>query len=186
MHLLYLDESGSVADPNQQYFVLAGVSVFERTTHWVEQRLNEIASRFSSDSPHSLELHGSPMRSGRDGWKAYPLDDRLSAIRDALKMGVADYHAKGVRLFAVVIKKGSLSGEDPVEFAFEQLASRFDKFLQRLYAKHADPQRGIILFDKSSTERRIQTLAREFKVPHRGSANPSPLGEWVECGDERL
>ena len=163
MHLLYLDESGSIADPNQQYFVLAGVSVFERTTHWVEQRLNEIASRFASDNPHSIELHGSPMRSGREGWKAFPLDDRLSAIRDALKMGVVDYHNKGVRLFAVVIKKNSLHSEDPVEYAFEQITSRFDKFLQRLYAKHDDPQRGIILFDKSSTEQRIQTLAREFK-----------------------
>jgi hypothetical protein len=38
--------------------------------------------------------------------------------------------------------------------------------LQRQYAKHKDPQRGVILFDKSSTEQRIQTLAREFK--HNG------------------
>lgn len=43
---------------------------------------------------------------------------------------------------------------------------RFDKFLRRLYTKHNDPQRGIMLFDKSSTERRIQTLARDFK--HNG------------------
>jgi hypothetical protein len=30
MHLLYADESGSVGDPKQQFFVLAGFSVFER------------------------------------------------------------------------------------------------------------------------------------------------------------
>ena len=30
MHLLYVDESGSTHDPNLKYFVLAGLSVFER------------------------------------------------------------------------------------------------------------------------------------------------------------
>lgn len=47
--------------------------------------------------------------------------------------------------------------------AFEQLTSRFDMFLKRCHHKYSDPQRGIMLFDSSSTERRIQSLAREFK-----------------------
>lgn len=65
MHLLYLDESGSASDPNQQYFVLAGVFVFERETHRVEQELNKVAVRFSPSDPYEVELHGSPMRSGK-------------------------------------------------------------------------------------------------------------------------
>jgi hypothetical protein len=162
MHLLYLDESGSVADPNQRYFVLAGVAVFERTTHWVEQDLNKVAERFSPVEPHNIELHGSPMRSGRSGWKAYPLPDRLQGIKDALQV-VANRHPKSVRLFGAVVKKSALEREDPVEHAFEQLASRFDLFLKRLYNKHGDAQRGLMVFDESSTEQRIQTLAREFK-----------------------
>jgi hypothetical protein len=163
MHLLYLDESGSVTDPNQEYFVLAGVCVFERKTHWVEQELNTIASRFAPKNPYSIELHGSPMRSGRDGWKNFPLDDRLQAMKDALKFGVQNSYPNGIRLFGAVVKKSSLAGTDPVEHAFEQLSSRFDLFLKRIYAKHQDAQRGIFLFDKSSTEQRIQTLSREFK-----------------------
>lgn len=164
MHLLYLDESGSVADPSQKYFVLAGISVFERKTHWVEQKLNTIAERFAPYSPHSIELHGSPMRSGRDGWKSFPLPDRLQAIKDALQVGVSDHSPKEVRLFGAVVRKAALAGkQDPVEHAFEQISSRFDMFLKRLYAKHEDRQRGLILLDKSSTELRIQTLAREFK-----------------------
>ena len=103
MHLFYVDESGSVSDPSQQYFVLAGVAVFERKTHWIEQNLNSIAARFDPVTP------------------------------------------------------------DPVVHAFEQISSRFDMFLRRLYTKHGDPQRGIMVFDKSSTEQRIQTLARDFK-----------------------
>ena len=163
MHLLYIDESGAINDPNQPFFVLAGLSIFERKTHWIEQRLNEVAARFDPTNPHNLELHGSPMRSGRDGWKSYPLPDRLKAIEDSLTLGVVANCPKGVRLFGAVIRKAALPGVDPVEHAFEQIASRFDLFLKRLYAKYQDPQRGIIIFDKSTTERRIQTLAREFK-----------------------
>lgn len=163
MHLLYVDESGSVPDPAQQYFVLAGVSVFERKTHWVEQKLNEVASRFDDEDPHNIELHGSPMRSGRDGWKIHPLTERLTAIQDALRMGVAEHYPKGVRLFAAVVKKSALPGEDPVVHAFEQLASRFDLYLRRCHRKYNDTQRGIMLFDESATEQRIQSLAREFK-----------------------
>jgi hypothetical protein len=165
VHLLYLDESGSVADSAQQFFVLAGVAVFERKTHWVEQKLNEVALRFSPEDPYQIELHGSPMRAGREGWKKHPLPARLQAIRDALQFGVKD-HDRGVVLFGAVLRKSSLAGEDVVTHAFEQISSRFDQFLQRQYAKHNDPQRGVILFDKSSTEQRIQTLARDFK--HNG------------------
>lgn len=163
MHLLYLDESGSVADSSQRYFVLAGVSVFERRTHWVEQKLNDIAARFSPAQPSLVELHGSPMRGGRGEWRTHPLETRIAAIKDSLQAGVADFCPKGVRLFGTVVKKSSLQGGDPVVYAFEQLSNRFDLFLKRQYTKHNQPERGLIIFDKSSTEQRIQTLARDFK-----------------------
>lgn len=162
MHLLYLDESGSVGDPAQEYFVLAGVSVFERMTHWIEQDLNKIAKQFSPNAPHDIELHGSPMRSGRENWKQFPLPDRLQAIQDALTSINHPSRRKSIRLFGAVIKKSAVSGIDPVEHAFEQISSRFDLFLKRLH-QNGDTQRGLILFDKASTEKRIQTLAREFK-----------------------
>ncbi len=83
----------------------------------------------------------------------------MQAMHDALGVVVAH----GLRLFGAVVDKAKLAGQDPVDHAFEQLSSRFDLFLKRLYAKHGDRQRGLILLDKSSTEMRIQTLARDFK-----------------------
>lgn len=163
MHLFYVDESGSVADPAQKYFVLAGVAVFERKTHWIEDRLNEVAARFCEQHPYSIELHGSPMRAGREGWKAYRLEDRLKAIKDALRFGVGEHYPRGVRLFGTVIKKSALEGQDSIIYAFEQLTHRFDMFLKRCHHKYQDSQRGIMLFDKSTTEQRIQSMAREFK-----------------------
>lgn len=164
MHLLYLDESGTVADASQRFFVLAGAAVFERAAHWIEKDLDAIAARFNAAQPRSIELHGSPMRGGRDEWRKVPVPDRVQAIKDALKVGICDRPENAVRLFGAVIKKAAVAGKDPVDMAFEQLCNRFDLFLRRRYAKNGDPQRGIILFDKASTETRIQTLARDFKA----------------------
>lgn len=163
MHLLYVDESGSVADPSQKFFVLTGVSVFERRTHWIEQNLNAIAARFDPNQPHEVELHGSPMRGGSGNWRKFPVASRCTAIVDALQTGLVNEKRTGVNLFAVVIDKSKLVGEDPVEHAFECLTSRFDLFLKRLHQKYDSSQRGLMIFDKSSTEQRLQTLAREFK-----------------------
>ena len=37
MYLLYLDESGNENDPNDRYFVLAGLALFERQTYFLAQ-----------------------------------------------------------------------------------------------------------------------------------------------------
>jgi hypothetical protein len=65
MYLLYADESGSVGDSKQQFFVLAGFCVFERQGYWFAQELDKIAARFNPADPVSLELHGNPMHSGK-------------------------------------------------------------------------------------------------------------------------
>lgn len=83
------------------------------------------------------------------------------AIEDALKIFLASHPSN--RLFASVVKKAAVSPADPVEFAFEQLASRFDHYLGRLH-KAGDSQRGIIIFDKSTYETTIQSLATDFRT----------------------
>jgi hypothetical protein len=163
MHLLYVDESGAVGDASQRYFVLAGVAVFERQTHWVEQSLNAIAEKIDPANPQDVELHGAPIRSGNKRWRQFTPPQREALIREALTAGLSGARRDGLRLFACVVEKAALTGKDPVYFCFEHLAMRFDAFLARRHAKHGDAQRGMMLFDESSTEQRLQTLAREFK-----------------------
>lgn len=124
--------------------------------------LDEIAVRANPAASQDLELHGSPMRSGKGIWRKMDMASREALILEALKIGVVR-QPKGVRLFACVVEKEALAGKDPVHICFEQLARRFDLFLQRCHTKHGDTQRGIMLFDESSTEKRLQTLARGFK-----------------------
>ncbi|MFM7129107.1 MAG: DUF3800 domain-containing protein, partial [bacterium] len=47
MYLLYADESGSIGDSKQNFFVLAGFCVFERQGYWIAQELEKIAARYN-------------------------------------------------------------------------------------------------------------------------------------------
>lgn len=164
MHLLYADESGSIKDPKQIFFVLAGVSVFERQTFWLSEQLEKIAEIFNPGDPHSVELHGNPMFGGKGIWRKIEKDKRIAAIKDALQC-LANSH-KSNKIFCCVIRKSVVTPKDPVELAFEQLASRFDYYLASLH-KEGDSQRGIVIFDKSTYEATIQNLATDFrKIGH--------------------
>ena len=179
MFLLYADESGTVHDAKQQTFVLAGFCVFERQGFWIANELDKIAARFNPADPASVELHGNPMHSGKGIFRQFPKEDRLQAIEDALKVFL-DSHPSN-RLFASVVNKALISPVDPVEYAFEQLASRFDHYLTRLHKagntqrgvilfdntrlhKAGNTQRGVILFDKSTYETTLQALATDFRT----------------------
>jgi hypothetical protein len=190
MHLLYLDDSGSVSNPKQSHFILAGFSITERSPHWLEQELNEIAKRFTVGlgSPHDIELHASPMHSGRGFWRNQPREARIAAIKEALQIARSHF-PRDVRLFAAVLNKQNFSGEDITEDAFAQVYSRFDQYLVRLYRKTQNPERGLILFDKSSTESRIQTLARDFKYsghPYGKTRNYVEVPVFLDSKASRL
>ncbi len=161
MYLLYADESGTVHDAKQQIFVLAGFCVFERQGFWIASELDKIAARFNPADPASVELHGNPMHSGKGIFRQFPKEVRLQAIEDALKVFLASHPSN--RLFASVVNKALISPVDPVEYAFEQLASRFDHYLTRLH-KAGNTQRGVILFDKSTYETTLQALATDFRT----------------------
>lgn len=161
MYLLYVDDSGSVLDSSQTYFVLGGVAVFERQPHWLNLELEKIAARFDSADPASIEFHGSPMLTGGRGWRRFQLADRVDAMKDALRVFTAS--SPGNKAFAVAVNKAAVSPRDPVEVAFEQIAARFDQYLMRLH-KAGDTQRGIIVFDKSTREETLQKLASDFRT----------------------
>ncbi|MCU4674101.1 DUF3800 domain-containing protein [Catenovulum sp. 2E275] len=160
MFLLYADESGTPGGADQEHFILAGVTVFERKAHWLSLELDKIASRFNPQDPNSVELHGAPMLAGRKLWRKFPKEARLNAIKDALNL----IDGKHYKIIASIVKKQAISPEDPVHYTFQQLITRFDHFLTREHLHFKNTQRGLVLFDKSSKEAPIQALATEFKT----------------------
>lgn len=161
MHLLYLDESGSVNNAFEKHFVLAGVAVFERKLHYLIKDIDQImnAHRLADE-----ELHGSPILGARQKpWKDISRPDRISLLSSVLEIVAKN---KGCVAFGVVVEKEMLiETENPMEFAFEQITSRFDKFLSRRNREDAkNRQRGLIVMDKSSDEKKLQGLISKFRT----------------------
>ena len=163
MHLLYLDGSGSVKNPNERYFVLAGIAVFERQIYHLISKTDQFVASLNLDDAHDVELHGSVIANGsKTPWKGRaPRQKRLEIIERGLDL-LRDAHW-GVRGFAVAVDKSAEAPNDPVEYAFEEICNRFNLFLKRLYREKGNPQRGLIVMDDSHYENTLQGLARRFR-----------------------
>ncbi len=170
MYLLYIDGSGSVKNPNEEYFILGGVSVFERQIFHLIKRMDEYVESldlgFSEDE--DIELHASMIASRKKKpWKGGIQKARgLQIIENALEI-VRESH-KSISLFAVAVHKERCAPNDPVEYAFEEICSRFNYQLRRIYHRSGrneeGKQRGLVVMDKSNYESALQSLARTFRV----------------------
>ena len=160
MHLLYLDDSGSATNQDEEYLVLGGVSLFEAQVDWVTQQLDKLAESIAPGAPHTIEFHASAIFSGKGApWDKMQKGERRGVIKAVLKVLANSYDT--ARAFACAIRKAAYS-TDPMELAFEDLCSRFDQYLMRVRAS-GERQRGLLILDESSYETSLQRMAREFR-----------------------
>lgn len=168
MHFLYLDDSGSAKNPQDQHFVLAGISLLSSQIDYLSRSLDDVLVRIGvpEDRVDEVEFHGTHMLPGKGYWRQFPKQDRKAYIRHALAC-IRDLYP-GWTLFGAVIDKRAIDGLDPIEFAFEQICNRFDMRIGRRNRDHQRRDRGLIILDKSTRETRLQSLATEFrKLGHR-------------------
>lgn len=161
MYLLYLDDSGSPSNTNEEYFVLGGFIIHETKLFWINKHLDELAKRIEPEHPDAIEFHASAIYSGKHNWSRLSRDEKKSTIKNVLN--VAQRESKNVSVVACAVEKAAYSN-DPVELAFKELCSRFDLFLKRKFATEGTKDQGIIIFDESSHETSIQNLAKEFRT----------------------
>jgi len=113
--------------------------------------------------PSQFEFHASECRAGKKApYKSIHKAERYEIIRSVLKI-FADSRATA-RAFACVVHRPDYPNSDPVELAFEDICSRFDMMLKRIYHQEANPQRGLLVIDRSSRETTLRNLANEFKT----------------------
>lgn len=146
MYLLYLDDSGSLTTPNDPYYVLAGVAVFERVAYFLHQSLDEVARSLFPDAPET-ELHASEIwaRSDKDQtWRRNAIRATLSALVQSNQSTTA---------FACAIERSSYDAEQCFDIALGEVCGRFDKMLQRWNRdpRQLEPERGLVLLDRSDT-----------------------------------
>ncbi len=179
--ILYIDGSGSVSNPNDRHFVLAGVAVFERQIYHLITELDKVVGSFGLGAVDQVELHGSPMYNGKGSpWKSLPQRSiRESMILSAL--GVLDRASRSTRAFGVAVEKTAVAPDDPVERAFEEICNRFNLYLDRNYRmrgrRDADKQKGLIVMDQSHYEQPLQALSKEFRLTGTRWGNLRNIGE---------
>jgi hypothetical protein len=81
--------------------------------------------------------------------------------------GLHDRPSK-LRVFASVIEKSTKSQDQIFEKSFAAIAHAFDLSLTDMWARRKDVQRGRLVCDKASCEKKLQALSSRFK--HQGHA----------------
>lgn len=186
MYLLYLDGSGSIHSPTDDYVVLAGIAIHETKAHFLTSALDLLAEEVAPGEGADVEFHASAMLGGRGArWRGLTKEARSGLLIRALELGVRMHKAS---LFGAVVHKASISPDDPYEYAFEQIANRFDLFLRRLYLS-GERHRGVLIVDDDAYEKRFQRLARDFRTAgHRWGklANLAEVPLFVRSDASRL
>jgi hypothetical protein len=163
MHLLYLDDSGSAPNPNEEHLVLAGIMLRDDKIFQVNKKLDEIAERLAPGYPHTIEFHASEIWRGKTApWDSMDRDARKAIISEVLSVAswiTRDHNA----LFACAVHKKSYPTADPMEIAFEDLCSRFDLYLKRFHHETKQCSAGLVILDDSSHETSLQKLAINFR-----------------------
>lgn len=136
--------------------MLGGICVYERQVQHFTYEMDKIAERLVPGKPETVEFHASEVFSGRvDPWQALNRYQRRELIREVLSVLANAYDS--ARAFATVVHKASFPGKHPMEVAFEDICSRFDKFLLRVDDK------GLIILDESTHATRLVELAHQFR-----------------------
>ena len=167
MYILYLDESGTHGEAS--YFVLAGLAVFEREIHWFSQDLDLLQKEYFPEESEPVFFHAAPLRARAGDSVVQPWDKLTVNQRRDLKDRVYGVIAsRRAVLFACAVEKAfsDLRNEDPYERAFEDLISRFDRFMGRINGRASDEgreqQRGLVVLAESSYEKTLAILAQRL------------------------
>ncbi|NII25771.1 DUF3800 domain-containing protein [Pseudoflavitalea sp. X16] len=162
MHLLYLDDSGSVNNPKEEYVVLGGISIYETQGYYLSNELDKIAQSIDPRNYSNIEFHASEIFSRRNSpWDKLSKEEAQGVIKAVLK--VLANSSNSTYAFACAIHKGSFTGNHSLNLAFEDLCQRFDIYLSKLNAE-GERQKGLLILDESSHETTLQGLAKNFRT----------------------
>ncbi len=160
MHLLYLDDSGSVHNKAEKNIVIGGISVFERDLRWFVTQMDDLAREIDAENYRQIEFHASEIFSRRKApWNRMDKNQAIDVILEVLKIVAKSYERNTA--FACVFDKETFQG-DPIRVSFEDLCSRFELMLRRINDLRNDNQKGLIVLDKSSYETTLHEMSLNF------------------------
>ena len=150
--------------------MLAGLAVFEREIFWFSQELDDLQQQYFPNEKEPLMFHATKLRIREGETVEEPWNSLSPEKRRELRERIYTIlRTRRAVLFGCAMEKllASARKEDPYEHAFEDLVSRFDRFLSRINrqatADGRDEQRGLIVLAESSYEKTISLLARRLR-----------------------
>jgi hypothetical protein len=187
MYFLYLDDSGSIANIDEHHFVLGGFCIHVQQIYHIRKYLDDLAESLFPTNPETVEFHASHIYAGNGPWGAFKKSQRIEIIRRVL--GALQCRRNIAVSFACAIHKPDFPTKNAVEFAFEDLCSRFEMFLSRMYHQTKAREKGIIILDKTVYETSLQQLAITFRqsgTTWRTLANIVEVPMFIESTTSRL
>jgi len=159
MYIVYIDESGTQAEA--RYFVVAGLSCFERSTYFLAQNLDQIQARYFPGHNEPIQFHAWMLRAPEQRVPE-PFTQLTREQRRSLADDVYDLISESkARIFAIAMEKSILEGE-PYSRGFEEIVNRFDRMLTRIFRERGEPQRGLMVLSDSSYRENLRTLAQQI------------------------
>jgi len=165
MKFLYLDDSGSTKDPNQDHVVLGGLCIPDQGIRWLTYKLEEIAIDIDPDNPAGVEFHAVDIFAGRGHpWdKIQNKEERKDIMKRVLH--TLDEAYDSTVAFAVAIHKKSFPNDDLILKAYEWISQAFNNHLDY---DCEPPERGMIILDDISSKTSLQHLALNIRQTGNG------------------
>ncbi len=143
---------------SHKYSVLAGFATFSNNTYWIKKEIDRIMLKYTGRA--DLELHASPIRTGKGFWRSYPQAVRSAILEDVLHL-INDNYSQRFVLFGAVMNNKI---PNVSETLFAQITSRFSMYLNRNNKKCGKYEKGLAIFDKSKKEDKYQNLSMDYQT----------------------
>ncbi|MEX2448178.1 MAG: DUF3800 domain-containing protein [Solirubrobacterales bacterium] len=166
MYSLYLDGSGTHG--GSPVFILAGVAVHEQDTYHLQKRFEAPLKALPAGlDSRDFELHAAEMKNPNAAkgsrWQGIPWPIRRRILQGgyrALESYQCIDNSNPPAFIGAVVER---SYRDYEERAWEQVLHKFDEMLARQGKLMGEHQRGIVIHDRSSTEKRVQSWADKWR-----------------------
>lgn len=107
-------------NPEEEYVILGGVSIYETQGYYLSNELDKIAQSVSPSNPAEIEFHASEIFSRKTApWNKLSREEAQGVIKAVLK--VIANSSNSTYAFACAVHKKSFQGGDALNLAFEDI-----------------------------------------------------------------
>lgn len=163
MYLLYVDESGEPSNPLENYFVLAGIAVYEKNAYFLSEAFDRVQEKWFPQATSAIEFHASKIYNrNEEPWRSMQFAQCRSVLED-LCDALVSLNFRALSLFGVAVHKQSFPSESPIEKAFHELCGHFDEFITQSNYSAKEQNRGLMILDSNKYAGHLDTLLLEYR-----------------------